>query len=61
MLFYRAKTYANARQVAFVGVLFRPRHSRAAAVARSAPQHPELIPLPFVAIMLTVLFTAACR
>jgi putative nucleotidyltransferase with HDIG domain len=56
MLFYRRETYTNPRQVAFVGVLFALAILGAAAVARSAPQHPELIPLPFVAIMLTVLF-----
>lgn len=56
MLFYRRETYTNPRQVAFVGVLFALAILGGAAVARSAPQHPELIPLPFVAIMLTVLF-----
>ena len=56
MLFYRRETYAQQRQVAFVGVLFMLAILGAAAVARSAPQHPELIPLPFAAIMLTVLF-----
>jgi putative nucleotidyltransferase with HDIG domain len=56
MLFYRRETYTNPRQVAFVGVLFALAILGAAAVARSAPQHPELIPLPFLAIMLTVLF-----
>ncbi|HEY6853425.1 MAG TPA: HDIG domain-containing metalloprotein [Gemmatimonadales bacterium] len=56
MLFYRRETYTNQRQVAFVGVFFALAILGAAAVARSAPQHPELIPLPFVAIMFTVLF-----
>ena len=56
MLFYRRETYAQQRQVAFVGVLFMLAILGAAAVARSAPQHPELIPLPFAAVMLTVLF-----
>jgi putative nucleotidyltransferase with HDIG domain len=56
MLFYRRETYANVRQVAFVGVLFALAILGGAAVARSAPQHPELIPLPFAAMMLTVLF-----
>src|SRR5258708_7594315 len=58
MLFYRRETYANARQVAFVGILFALAILGAAAVARTDPQHPELIPLPFVAIMFTVLFNA---
>src|SRR5690348_7576854 len=56
MLFYRRETYYDARQVAFVAFLFAAVIGGAAAVARFAPEHPELIPLPFAAIMLTVLF-----
>lgn len=56
MLFYRQETYREQRQVALIGCLFAAVILGAAAVARTQPQHPELIPLPFMAIMLTVLF-----
>ena len=56
MLFYRRETYSEHRQVAVIGCLFAAVIAGAAAVARFQPQHPELIPLPFAAVMLTVLF-----
>ncbi|OLC08347.1 MAG: hypothetical protein AUH42_01760 [Gemmatimonadetes bacterium 13_1_40CM_70_11] len=57
MLFYRRETYRDQRQVALVGLLFAAALLGAAAVARTrAITHPELIPLPFLAMMLTVLF-----
>ncbi len=57
MLFYRRETYRDTRQVALVGLLFAATLLGAAAVARTrAITHPELIPLPFLAMMLTVLF-----
>lgn len=56
MLFYRRETYREHRQVVVVGLLFGVVIAGAAAVARFQPQHPELIPLPFAAIMLTALF-----
>ncbi len=56
MLFYRRETYRRHREVALVGGLFVVTILGAAAVAHLQSQHPELIPLPFMAIMLTVLF-----
>ena len=56
MLFYRRETYREPRQVALVGCLFGAALVGAAAIARWVPQHPVLIPLPFAAMMLTVLF-----
>ena len=56
MVFYRRETYRDARQVALVGVLFGAVIVGAAAVGRFWPEHPELIPLPLAAIVLTVLF-----
>ncbi len=57
MLFYRRETYSDQRQVALVGLLFAATLLGAAAVASTrAITHPELIPLPFLAMMLTVLF-----
>ncbi|HKC47683.1 MAG TPA: HDIG domain-containing protein [Gemmatimonadales bacterium] len=56
LFFYRRETYARLRQVGTVAVLFACAILAAAAVARMAPQHAELILLPFSAMMLTVLF-----
>ena len=56
LLFYRKETYAEHRQVAVIGTLFALVIAGAAAVARFQPQHPELIPLPFAAILLTAIF-----
>src|SRR5262249_52158909 len=54
LFFYRRETYARLRQVGTVAVLFACAILAAAAVARMAPQHAELILLPFSAMMLTV-------
>lgn len=56
LLFYRRETYREARQVTMIGTLFAVTLLGAAAVARWRPDHPELIPLPFLAMMFTVLF-----
>ncbi len=57
MVFYRRETYRDQRQVAIVALLFAATLLGGAAVARTrAIDHPELIPLPFLAMMLTVLF-----
>jgi len=56
MVFYRRETYREQRQVAIVALLFAATLLGAAAVAHTRPGHPELIPLPFQAMMLTVLF-----
>ena len=56
LLFYRRETYRRARQVALIGALFSLTVLGAAVVGRAWPQRPELIPIPFVAVMLTVLF-----
>ena len=56
MVFYRRETYRDLRQVALVGILFGAVIVGAAAVGRWFPEHPELIPLPLGAIVLTVLF-----
>ncbi len=56
MVFYRRETYRERRQVALVGGLFALVLLQAAAVARFAPQHPEIIILPFLGMLLTVLF-----
>lgn len=55
MVFYRRETYVKLRQVATVAVLFACAILGAAGVAHAAPDHVELILLPFTAMMLTVL------
>ena len=56
LVFYRRETYREQRQVAVIGGLFGVVLLQAAAVARFFPQHPEVIALPLLAMMLTVLF-----
>ena len=56
LVFYRRETYREQRQVAVIGGLFGIVLLQAAAVARFFPQHPEVIALPFLAMMMTVLF-----
>src|SRR2546426_648491 len=56
MVFYRRETYSEQRQVILIGSLFGLVLLQAAAVARFAPQHPEIMVLPFMAMMMTVLF-----
>jgi putative nucleotidyltransferase with HDIG domain len=56
MLFYRRETYRERRQVALVGCLLAASILGGAAIARWVPNEPVLIPLPFTAMMLTVLF-----
>src|SRR4029077_19248048 len=56
LLFYRRETYRERRQVALIGGLFGLGLLQAAAVAHFFPQHPEIVILPFLAMMLTVLF-----
>jgi len=56
LYYYRRETYRDLRQVAMIGGLFAVMILAAAVVARVAPQHPELIPLPLFAMILTVQF-----
>jgi len=56
LYYYRRETYRDLRQVAMIGSLFTVMILAAAVVARVAPAHPELIPLPLFAMILTVQF-----
>src|SRR5439155_877321 len=56
LVFYRRETYRERRQVALIGALFALVLLEAAVVARFVPSHPEIIFLPFMAMLLTVLF-----
>jgi cyclic-di-AMP phosphodiesterase PgpH len=56
MVFYRRETYRDTRQVSLIGGLFAVLLVQAGLVARFYPMHPEIIFMPFVAMMMTVLF-----
>ncbi|PYP00021.1 MAG: hypothetical protein DMD61_05600 [Gemmatimonadetes bacterium] len=56
MMFYRRETYHERRQVALIGGLFGLVLLQAAVVAHFVPGHPEIAILPFMAMMLSVLF-----
>lgn len=56
MVFYRRETYRDLKQVALVGGMFALVLLQAGAVARFYPAHPEIIFMPFMAMMMTVLF-----
>ena len=56
LLFYRRETYRELRQVALIAGLFSVLLLQAGIVARSYTTHPEIVFMPFVAMMMTVLF-----
>ncbi len=56
LVFYRRETYRDLRQVALIGGLFGLLLAQAGFVARFYPAHPEIIFMPFLAMMMTVLF-----
>ena len=56
LLFYRRETYRDLRQVALIAGLFSVLLLQAGIVARWYPTHPEIVFMPFVAMMMTVLF-----
>ncbi|HEX9703834.1 MAG TPA: HDIG domain-containing protein [Gemmatimonadales bacterium] len=57
LLFYRRETYREQRQLGVITGLFALTILGGAAVARMEPPlHPELIPVPFLAVMMTTLF-----
>ncbi|HYC32405.1 MAG TPA: HDIG domain-containing protein [Gemmatimonadales bacterium] len=56
ILFYLRGTYAETRQMAFFGVLFALVVLITAGLARVFPGRPELVPIPFAAIVVTMLY-----
>jgi len=56
LLFYRSETYRDMRQVSLIGGLFALVLIQSGIVARSYPLHPEIVFMPFLAMMMTVLF-----
>jgi putative nucleotidyltransferase with HDIG domain len=56
ILFYRRETYAESRQMAFFGGLFALVVLMTAGLFRLFPGRPELVPIPFAAILVTLLY-----
>jgi len=57
ILLYRPESYAQLREMVFFGVLFGLVVLLSGALTRVFPWRPELIPIPFAAILLTVLYS----
>jgi hypothetical protein len=56
LLFYRRQTYDQLREVVFFGVLFSLVLLLTAGLHRAFPGRPELVPIPFAAIVVTLLY-----
>jgi putative nucleotidyltransferase with HDIG domain len=56
ILFYRRETYGEARQMAFFGGLYSLVVLMTAGLADLFPGRPELVPIPFAAILVTLLY-----
>ena len=56
LVFYRRETYRDIKQVALIGGLFALLLTQSGVVARFYAPHPEVIFMPFLAMMMTVLF-----
>jgi putative nucleotidyltransferase with HDIG domain len=56
ILFYRRESYAHLREMIFFGALFALVVIMTALLASVFPGRPELVPIPFVAILVTMLY-----
>ncbi len=56
MMFYRRETYAEFRQMVFFGALFSLVLLISAGVTELVPGRPELVPISFAAILVTLLY-----
>jgi hypothetical protein len=56
LLFYRRQTYDKLREVVFFGALFSLVLLLTAGLDRAFPGRPELVPIPFAAIVVTLLY-----
>jgi putative nucleotidyltransferase with HDIG domain len=56
ILFYRRESYAHLREMVFFGALFAVVVLLTAALSSFFPGRPELVPIPFVAILMTMLY-----
>ena len=54
--FYRRESYAHLREMIFLGALFALVVLLTAALSSFFPGRPELVPIPFVAILMTMLY-----
>jgi putative nucleotidyltransferase with HDIG domain len=57
LVFYRRESYRNVREMLFFAGLFSLLILMTAGVTALFPERPELIPIPFVAILLTMLYS----
>ncbi|MGH7590030.1 MAG: HDIG domain-containing metalloprotein, partial [Gemmatimonadales bacterium] len=57
LAFYRRETYRSLRELTFVTVLFAVAIAAVAMAVRFAPGRPELSPVPFVAMVVTMLWS----
>jgi hypothetical protein len=56
IMIYRRETYAELRQMVFFGALFSLVLLMSAGITQLVPGRPELIPIPFAAILVTLLY-----
>ena len=56
LMFYRWESYSSLRELTFFGILFSLVVILAAMVSRLMPGRPELIPVPFAAILVTLIY-----
>jgi putative nucleotidyltransferase with HDIG domain len=56
MVFYRAETYREVREMAFFGALFSLVILITAGTTQLLPIRPEMVPIPFAAILVTLLY-----
>jgi len=54
--FYRRESYAHLREMIFFGALFALVVILTAVIATVVPGRPELVPIPFIAILMTMLY-----
>jgi hypothetical protein len=57
IMFYRRQSYAHLREMMFFGALFGLVVLMTAGLASVFPGRPELVPIPFVAILVTMLYS----
>jgi hypothetical protein len=57
IMFYRRESYAHLREMMFFGALFGLVVLMTAGLASVFPGRPELVPIPFVAILVTMLYS----
>jgi cyclic-di-AMP phosphodiesterase PgpH len=56
LMFYRWETYSNLREVVFFGIVFSIVVAVTAIVNRLLPGRPELIPVPFAVILVSLIY-----